>query len=54
MKHQPYRVFTYNAGDLLPKTNLSKEKINFEFSNDVYCAMENSKFSYRGRGLIEK
>lgn len=53
MKHQPYRIFTDNAGDLLPKNNLSKEKINFDFSNDVYYAMQNSKFS-RGRGLIEK
>ena len=50
MKDQLRKVFTNNADDLLPKNDLSEEKIKVEASNDVYYAKECNKSSYRGRG----
>ena len=47
MKDQPRIVFTNNAGDLIPKNGLREEKVKVKASNNVYCAMEYNKLSYR-------
>ena len=43
MKEQLREVFTNNVGNLLPKNDLSEEKINVVVSNDVYYAKEYNK-----------
>ena len=47
MKDQPRIVFTNNAGYLIPKNGLREEKVKVKASNNVYCAMEYNKLSYR-------
>lgn len=43
MKEQLREVFTNNVGNLLPKNDLSEEKIKVVVSNDVYYAKEYNK-----------
>ena len=50
MKSQLTKVFTNNAGNLLPKNNLSEENIKVKASDDVYYAKEYNKSSHREEG----
>ena len=50
MKNQLRKVFTNNAGNLLPKNNLSEENIKVKASDDVYYAKEYNKSSHREEG----